>query len=267
MRRLLLTVLPKWLMSRSVRVLAATPLPRFLRAPLHRAFARAAGANLDEVAGALSDYPSLAAFFRRPLRDGVRPIASAALVWPCDGTISSAGGVRGGVLEQVKGHTYSIAELLGGDEALARAFEGGTHATIYLAPRDYHRVHSPVDATLRELRPLPGGLFPVNPQTARVIPQLFARNERCVFRLELPDGRPCAVVMVAALNVSDIRASIALGAAIRRGDELGVFGLGSTTVVLLPPGELAFPSLAVGTKVQMGASAAASLAPRSPSRR
>ncbi|MBK9384469.1 MAG: phosphatidylserine decarboxylase [Planctomycetes bacterium] len=256
MRRLLLTVLPKWLMSRCVRVLAAIPLPRFLRAPLHRSFARATGADLSEVAGALADYPSLAAFFRRPLRDGVRPVASTALVWPCDGTISSAGAVRGGVLEQVKGHSYAIADLLGGDEALARAFEGGTHATIYLAPRDYHRVHSPVDASLRSLRPLPGGLFPVNPQTARVIPQLFARNERCVFHLELPDGRPCAVVMVAALNVSDIRPSAAPGAALRRGAELGVFGLGSTTVVLLPPGELAFPALPVGTKVQIGASAA-----------
>ncbi|MBL8899447.1 MAG: phosphatidylserine decarboxylase [Planctomycetes bacterium] len=258
MRRLLLTLLPKWLMSRSVRVLAAIPLPRFLRAPFHRAFARASGADLGEVAGELADYRSLAAFFRRPLRDGVRPLATAKLVWPCDGAISSSGPVRGGVLEQVKGQTYSIAELLGGDEALARVFEGGSHATVYLAPRDYHRVHSPVDGTLRELRPIPGGLFPVNPQTARVIPQLFARNERCVFRLELADGRPCAVVMIAALNVSDIRASVAPGSAVRRGGELGVFGLGSTTVVLLPAGQPEFPALPVGTKVRMGAAAAPS---------
>jgi phosphatidylserine decarboxylase len=256
MRRLLLTLLPKWLLSRSVRVLAATPLPRFLRGPLYRCFARAAGADLGEVAGELSDYRSLAAFFRRPLREGVRPIdRQHALVWPCDGTLSSAGPIRGGVLEQVKGHTYSIAELLGGDAELARAFEGGTHATVYLAPRDYHRVHTPIDGRLLSVKPLPGGLFPVNPPTARVIPQLFARNERSVFRLELGDGRPCAVVMVAALNVSDIRASAAPQDLLRRGDELGVFGLGSTAVVLLPPGEPAWPGLPVGTKVQMGRAA------------
>lgn len=253
MRRLLLTLLPKWLLSRSVRCLAAIPLPPPLRSTAYRLFAHLSGADLRDMRGELRDYRSVAAFFCRPLRSGARPIdPSAQLVWPCDGTVSSAGKIEHGVIEQVKGQDYSVARLLGNDAELAARFEGGTQATIYLAPRDYHRVHAPLRGRLARVRPLPGGLFPVNPQTARVIPELFASNERCVFEFAIKPDQIAVLVMIAALNVSDIRPSVEVGVNLECGQELGAFGLGSTVVVLLPPGALAFAEQAAARTVRMG---------------
>ncbi|MAE76822.1 MAG: phosphatidylserine decarboxylase [Planctomycetes bacterium] len=252
LRRIVLTPLPKLALSRMMRLLTSVPLPRWLRGSVYRTFGRSYGVNFDEVAGAPSDYRTFRDFFLRPLADGVRPIADGPLVWPCDGRIVTSGPISGGRIEQLKGVDYSIAELLS-DDAFARDLDGGTQATIYLSPKDYHRVHVPFDAELLGSVRVPGGLFPVNPPTVRSIPNLFARNERMVFRFRLPEGDPAAVVMVAALNVSDIRAVPTAPCRLTRGDELGHFGFGSTTVVLVGKQGPSIPSLPGDSPVRLGA--------------
>jgi phosphatidylserine decarboxylase len=242
-----------------------------LRGPAYRAFARATGADLGEAELALGAYPSLGEFFARRLRAGVRTVEAdaRAVIAPCDGAAAACGIAEDGVLVQAKGHTYTIEELVV-DDVRAAALAGGTYATIYLAPRDYHRVHAPVDARIVGYDHVPGALWPVNPRVAARRDRLFARNERVVIWLELAPGRPlAAVVMVGATGVgfielehADTRAwrhdrelrRVELGGVrVRRGEELGAFRLGSTVVVLFPPGALA-GDLAVhdGDLVRMG---------------
>lgn len=253
-RRHLLTALPKLALSRLTGVLAGVPLPCPLRGPVYRAFARRYGADLSEIEGSPADHPSLARFFQRSLVAGARPVADAPLVWPCDGRVVTTGPVRDGRIPQVKGMDYCLGELLG-EDGLARALEGGTQATLYLAPGDYHRVHAPFAARLEVVRALRGTLFPVNPKAARSVPRLFPRNARHVFRCALPGGRPAAVVMVGALNVGATVVSAKPPCDLRAGDEIGRFGLGSTVVVLLPPGHPGFREVAPETVVRMGRAA------------
>ena len=238
-RRALLGILPKTLLSRSTGLLTRLPIPRRCRGRCYRWFARRYAAQLDEVPGELTDYPSLAAFFQRPMATGRRPVAAAPLVWPCDGRIVTAGPLEGSSIPQIKGSDYELAELVG-DRALAGRLHGGSQATIYLAPGDYHRVHAPFDGRVVAVRAIPGTLFPVNPAAVRAIPGLFVRNARVVFECLCADGRPAAVVMVAALNVGDIRREVEAGASIARGQEIGRFGFGSTTVAVVGPGAPAF---------------------------
>lgn len=200
-------------------------------------------------------YASLNEFFVRTLKPGARPIASPedALVSPCDGTVSQCGAIREGQLLQAKGHRYDVAELLD-DAETATQFSAGTFITIYLAPYNYHRVHMPLDGRIAAERHVPGKLFSVNQATAAAVPRLFARNERRVFRFETAIG-PVAMVMVGALNVGSIGtpwggthtagfAETARDLAIpgppdnelRRGDTVGWFNMGSTVILLLPPG-------------------------------
>jgi phosphatidylserine decarboxylase len=255
-RRILLGLLPKVALSRSTGLLTRIPLPRGLRGPFFRWFARRYGADLGEVAGPLAAYRSLAAFFQRPLVAGARPVAgNAALVWPCDGRIVSAGPLDGERIRQVKGVDYALADLVG-DAGLAGRLAGGSQATIYLAPGDYHRVHAPFDARITAVRRIRGTLFPVNPPAVRAIDQLFVRNARLVFEAALSDGRAAAVVMVGALNVGDIRETARVGAELRRGDEVGRFGFGSTTVVVLGPGGPGFAATAPETVVRTARAAA-----------
>lgn len=254
-RRILLHALPKVALSRLTGLLVSTPLPTALRPVLYRWFARRYGANLDEMQGALTDYRSLAAFFQRPLQAGARPVATeAALVWPCDGRIVTTGPVNDGRITQVKGQDYELAELLA-DAQLARALDGGSQATIYLAPGDYHRVHAPFAGRLDRVAAVPGTLFPVNPPAVRCIPRLFARNSRHVFCCTLPDGRAAAVVMVGAFNVGATRVTARVGADLRPGDELGQFGFGSTAVAIVARGGHGFASLAAEQRVWMGGAA------------
>jgi len=196
LRRLLLTALPKVALSRLCGLLASTPLPRSMRRFVYGTFARRYGVELDEAAGELVSFRSLQQFFQRSLRPGARPVAAADLVWPCDGRIVTAGPVDGDRIEQVKGQTYSLADLVG-DAALAQRLAGGSQATIYLAPGDYHRVHAPFAATITAVVPLPGTLFPVNPPAVRCIRDVFARNARHVFHCQLDGGVTAAVVMSA----------------------------------------------------------------------
>jgi len=252
-RRALLTVLPKLLLSRTTGLLTRIPVPGFLRPTAFRWFANRYGADLGEIDGELSDYATLAAFFGRRLRAGARPIADAPIVWPCDGKIVTSGPLTGDRLEQIKGQTYTLGELLA-DEGLAEALAGGSQATIYLAPKDYHRVHVPFDAEHVGTTRVPGTYFPVNPGAVESIPSLFVRNERVVFRFRLDNGRQAAVIMVAALNVGDIQSSCTPGA-MKRGDELGRFGFGSTTILVLPAGIPRLAETAPETIVRMGQAA------------
>jgi phosphatidylserine decarboxylase len=248
----LLTALPKLLLSRTVRVLTHVPLPRWLRRRAYGIYARRYGANLDEMAGDLGDYPNLAAFFQRALVEGARPIdASAPFVWPADGRAVSAGPFTGDRLPQIKDVDYGVRDLLADDE-LASSLDRGSQATVYLDPGDYHRVHAPFDAEVVRAIHVPGGLFPVNRGAVRSIPRLFVRNERMVLACRLDDGRAAAVVLVAALNVSDTSITCPIPGRIAKGDEIGRFGMGSTVVVLVAEGTPALPWVEPETVARVG---------------
>jgi phosphatidylserine decarboxylase len=254
LRRLLLASLPKVALSRACGLLCSTPLPVRLRPRVFTWFARRYGADLGEVAGELAGFRSLQDFFRRPLRAGARPVAGTALVWPCDGRIVTTGKTPGGRIEQIKGNDYDLGDLVG-DADLARELAGGSQATIYLAPGDYHRVHAPFAATIEAVSFLRGTLFPVNPPAVRCIRDLFVRNARHVFRCRLANGTAAAIVMVGAYNVGGTTITRASGP-VAAGEEVGRFGFGSTVVALVAPAGPAFVSLAPEQVVRMGAAAA-----------
>jgi phosphatidylserine decarboxylase len=254
---------------------ATRQLPARLRALAYRAFARAVGANLDETELPLGEYRSLGDFFARGLRQGARPIEprTDTVISPCDGVVAACGVATGGTLLQAKGHMYRLAELLA-DEEFAAALDGGHYTTIYLSPRDYHRVHAPIDATLVGCEYIPGRLWPVNPRVADRREGLLARNERVVLRLNSRRAGDVALVMVGAAGVGNIRLShpglpspppdsasfrasgeryrIELpGIRIRRGDELGAFRLGSTVVMAFAPGAVVLQE-SMGQPVRFG---------------
>jgi len=218
----------------------------------------------------IASYPTFNQFFTRALRAGARPLAAAPYVCPVDGAISQFGRVEGDQLFQAKGHLYSSTALLGGDRALAQTFDGGAFATVYLSPRDYHRIHMPCDGVLRRMMYVPGALFSVNPTTARGVPGLFARNERVVCVFDSPAGA-FVLVLVGATIVGSM-ATVWHGVVnpprsahvrewhyapgqvtLRQGDEMGRFLLGSTVVMLFEPGRIAFnPDWAAAAPVRMG---------------
>jgi phosphatidylserine decarboxylase len=200
--------------------------------------------NLAEAEPIENGYPSFDAFFTRKLRPGVRPIADARIISPSDGLIVAAGDVVGGSAIEVKGRPYQGDELIGSSED-AQRYVGGEFAVVYLHPRDYHRVHSPVDGKLVEVRVMPGDLFPVNAIGERHVPRLFVRNRRVTMVVDSPECGRVQVIMVGATIVGKITVT-ALGerssepgshriephVSVQRGDELGAFHLGSTVVVL-----------------------------------
>ncbi len=231
-------------MSLAAGWLADRRLPRPLREPLFRAYSRAYGVDLAEVRLELAEHPSFAAFFVRRLRDGARRwnAAPGVLPSPCDGTVQAFDRIEKGTILQAKGRPYEVRELLGGvGEDIE--LEGGTSWTIYLSPRDYHRVHCPLDAELVEARWLPGARHSVAPKVLLARPKVFSINERVVMRLEGADG-PLLLVMVGALNVGRIRVvgvdaeqsgPLAEPRRLALGDELARFELGSTVVLVAPP--------------------------------
>lgn len=230
--------------------------------------------NMDEALDSdISVYRTFNEFFTRALKPGARPVAQAALICPVDGAISQFGPIAGDQLFQAKGHHYSTTALVGGDAALAAHYQDGSFATIYLSPRDYHRIHMPCDGRLTRMIYVPGDLFSVNPVTARGVPGLFARNERVVCVFESARG-PFVLVLVGATIVGSMAtvwhgvvnpprgkvvrewrypASGQPEVALKQGEEMGRFLLGSTVVMLFPKGPLRFnPDWVPGRAVQLG---------------
>ena len=168
---------------------------------LIRRFVQHYQVNMDEAANPdIASYASFNDFFTRALQPGARPLAQADLLCPVDGAISQLGAIAVDQIFQAKGHCYSTTALLGGDSAMAAQFQHGHFATLYLSPRDYHRIHMPCDGTLRSMVHVPGSLFSVNPTTARGVPELFARNERVVCLFDSAAG-PFVLVLVGATIV------------------------------------------------------------------
>lgn len=245
--------LPKHLISRIVGKLAAARMG-FFTTFLIKTFIRQYKVDMSEAAQSdEAAYPTFNDFFTRPLKEGIRPLSDEenALIFPVDGAISQMGPINEDQIFQAKGHNYSVKALLGGDGELADAFQNGDFMTIYLAPRDYHRIHMPMDATLESMIYVPGDLFSVNPLTAENVPGLFARNERVVAIFNTSQGK-MAMVLVGATIVASIETTWAgtvtppagkkvrswqysdhsdIAITFKAGDEMGRFKLGSTVVM------------------------------------
>lgn len=260
---------PKRLLTVAVGKLASAQAGALTTAAIQRFIARY-GVDMSE-----AEQPDPAAFasfndfFTRALKPGMRPIAAASFVCPVDGAISQFGAIDEHRILQAKGHHYTTTTLLGGDPAMAAPYEHGSFATLYLSPRDYHRIHMPCDGRLRRMIHVPGDLFSVNPTTAEGVPELFARNERvvCLF-----DGEhsPFALVLVGATIVGSM-ATVWHGLvnpprpgqvrewrydgtiALRKGQEMGRFQLGSTVVMVFPNLGLRFnPQWQPGGAIRLG---------------
>ncbi len=227
----------------------------------------------DALESDIARYASFNDFFTRALKPGARPVAQADLVCPVDGAISQFGAIEGDQIFQAKGHRYSTTALVGGDAPLAARFAHGSFATLYLSPKDYHRIHMPCDGRLVRMIHVPGDLFSVNPATARGVPGLFARNERVVCVFEGAHG-PFVLVLVGATIVGSM-ATVWHGPVnaprtpemnrvrewryddppvlLRQGNEMGRFLLGSTVVLLFPAPQLAFnPSWTPERTIRLG---------------
>jgi phosphatidylserine decarboxylase len=216
------------------------------------------GVNMDEAVNPdIRSYRTFNDFFTRPLLPESRPIDNADYVCPADGTISQLGVISGDQIFQAKGHNYSTTALVGGDGALAEKFHGGNFATVYLSPRDYHRVHMPCTGRLVRMIHIPGSLFSVNPGTVRGVPGLFARNERVISVFESERG-PFVMILVGATLVGSISTVWhgvvnpprsgesrdwrydASNIVLEKGAEMGRFQLGSTVIMLFPKDTLSF---------------------------
>lgn len=261
--------LPHHAVSRAAGRLASSQTP-WLRDALIRRFIAAYDVDMGEAARQVGQFASFNDFFTRELKPGARPLAdaSAFVLSPADGAVSQVGTVTEGRIFQAKGRHFTAAQLLGGDEAAARRFEGGAFATIYLSPRDYHRVHMPAAGALQETTYVPGELFSVNQATAQAVDGLFARNERlaCLFDGEIGHF---ASVMVGAMIVAGIetvwggltpthasqvkRESFGGAQTLAAGAEMGRFVLGSTVVLLFEPGRVEWlDTLVPGVPLRMG---------------
>lgn len=265
---LLLSVLPKHALSRGAGWVATRPIPRPLRARVHRGYSRVFGARPEEAALPLEEYPTLNAFFTRTLKPGLRPVAAAAIVSPVDATVGAYGVVQADTLVQAKGRDYSLTALLG-DRELADRFEGGTYTTLYLSPKDYHRIHVPLAGDVTAATYIPGELWPVNVAAVANVANLFAANERIVVELDAAGGGHLAIVAVGATMVGMTRLvfddlhtnarrrelqrrrydpPVHLGA----GDALGHFEFGSTVVLVCSQEAGTIEELALGATVRMG---------------
>lgn len=265
---------PQHTLSRTVGMLADCKQPQIKDAFI-KWFINRYQVNMAEAAKENpSDFPCFNDFFTRELKPGLRPIADAndQVSCPVDGAISQLGDINHGQIFQAKGQDYSLTDLLGGDIARAKPFMGGKFATIYLAPKDYHRIHMPLSGTLREMIYVPGKLFSVNPVTAEKVPGLFARNERLVAIFDTEFG-PMAMVLVGAmivaaietvwsgqvappvrkLKVTEYPAEPSNPITLNKGDEMGRFKLGSTVVLAFPENMVEFTEeLKAGSVVRMG---------------
>lgn len=271
-------ILPQHALSRLAGRLAACEAP-WLRDRLIRRFVAAYGVDLSEAARGIGEFTSFNDFFTRELKPGARALADAQqfILSPADGAVSQLGPIAAGRIIQAKGRDYAVAEILGCSASEAARFEGGSFMTIYLSPRDYHRVHMPAAGMLAATSYIPGDLFSVNVATAAGVDRLFARNERLACRFDGPDGH-FASIMVGAMIVAGIdtvwpntfrtHASAPVhedfagaGPSFAAGDEMGRFYLGSTVVLLFEPGRVAWrEGLKAGDPLRMGEAIARRLA-------
>ena len=263
-------LMPKLAMTRLAGLVASAEWGSVTTWVIKR-FVKRYNVNMNEAANAdPAHYKSFNEFFTRPLKDGVRPLSSSEWVCPVDGAISQCGAIERDQIFQAKGHHYSTRALVGGDAALAAQFQNGQFATLYLSPRDYHRIHMPMAGKLLRMVHVPGDLFSVNPTTARGVPGLFARNERVVCEFETERG-PMVLVLVGATIVGSM-ATVWHGQVnpprpgtvrewryesqdvrLQKGEEMGRFLLGSTVVMLFPENSLRFPDDWLSTRpLQMG---------------
>jgi len=251
-------VIPKLLLTQLMGFLAGLRAGKLTTAVI-RGFVAKYQVNMAEAANPdIAAYPTFNEFFTRPLKADARPIASAELICTVDGAISQLGPIEKDQIYQAKGKYFTAKALLGGDAALAKKFENGLFATIYLSPKDYHRIHMPCRGRLLEMSYVPGELFSVNPATARGVDALFARNERVVCVFENDKGQPFVQVLVGATIVGSM-ATTWHGVVnpprsksvwtkdyrdqqiiLEQGAEMGRFLLGSTVVLLFPEGDLEF---------------------------
>jgi phosphatidylserine decarboxylase len=267
-----LRLVPRSALSRAVGAVTRMPLPRAIRLAAMRGFAARYGIDLAEC-DELETFRTFGEFFARPLRHStLRPVApgNGVVVSPVDGVVSERGLADRGRLVQAKGIDYALAALLA-DDGLAARFTGGAWTTIYLAPRDYHRIHFPLGGTVTGYRYVPGVLWPVNPAAVRTVPGLFTANERLVTVVATSLGL-CAVVAVGATIVGRVRAfydptipvtNLPRARPVRRdypeplpvekGQELGAFEMGSTVILLFEPGRVALDDrVAPGARLRVG---------------
>jgi phosphatidylserine decarboxylase len=208
-------------------------------------YIRAYGVDMRDVAEGNAAYPSFDSFFTRPLRDGARSVSGDPIVSPADGRLTESGVIDPRAEIVVKGQPYEVADLVG-DSAQASALAGGAFAVVYLSPRDYHRVHSPVDGRLGRVLGISGDLYPVNAIGERHVPNLFVRNQRVAVTVETDRFGPAVIVLVGAMIVGKISVTAVRGEGtplgvhrmeppldVHRGDEIGAFHLGSTVVLLM----------------------------------
>jgi len=266
-------LIPQHLLSRLAGAIAQCPWP-WLKNALIARFIDHYDVNMEEAVNARpQDFAHFNDFFTRALKPGARPVVAEpdTIACPADGAISQLGTITDGRIFQAKGQSYSALELLGGDSEVADQFDGGQFATVYLSPRDYHRVHMPLTGTLRSMTYVPGDLFSVNTSTAEQVPRLFSRNERAVCLFDTEAG-PMAVVLVGAMIVAGIETPWAGQVAplkrqinrvdylapsreivITKGDEMGRFKLGSTAIVLFAAGAMQWqPTLTATSPTRMG---------------
>lgn len=271
-----LAVLPQYLLPKQALTLLAGKLASAEAGAMTTGvinwFVRRYGVNMAEAANPdTASYKSFNEFFTRPLKADARPLAEADFLCPVDGAISQFGPIERDQIFQAKGHTYSTTALVGGDRELAAQFENGSFATLYLSPRDYHRIHMPVDGRLTRMIHVPGALFSVNPTTARGVPGLFARNERVVCVFDSATG-PFVLALVGATIVGSMstvwhgvvnpprpgvvrewRYDENTAVNLKKGEEMGRFLLGSTVVMLFPKNALNFnPAWAPARPLRMG---------------
>jgi phosphatidylserine decarboxylase len=257
-----LAVLPQYLLPKKALTIfagwVAGAKGGALTTTLIRWFVKRYNVNMAEAQEPrIAAYASFNDFFTRALQDGARPLAHADYLCPVDGAISQFGPIAGDQVFQAKGHSYSTTALVGGDAALAAQFQDGLFATLYLSPRDYHRIHMPCDGTLRRMIYVPGDLFSVNPTTARGVPGLFARNERVVCVFDGADG--AFVLTLVGATIVGSMATVWHGqvnpprspqicewqyeadqVVLKKGAEMGRFLLGSTVVMLFAKNKFAF---------------------------
>ncbi|MFZ9252281.1 MAG: archaetidylserine decarboxylase [Hylemonella sp.] len=270
-----LAVLPQYLLPKKALTVFAGWVAGgrwgWITTAIIRRFIRRYQVNMAEAAEPdAASYASFNEFFTRALKNEARPLAPARFVCPVDGAISQFGAIAQDQIFQAKGHSYSTSALLAGQDNLAQAFQDGHFATLYLAPKDYHRVHMPCAGSLKRMIHVPGELFSVNPVTARGVPGLFARNERVVCLFDTDHG-PMALVLVGATIVGSM-ATVWHGVVnpprpgtvrewtyapgevrLSQGEEMGRFLLGSTVVLLWPKTTLAFdPEWAPSRAVRVG---------------